>query len=105
MQQRLRCKVADLKLLAERYAYQSNEIDLSEYWPGVVKRGYLTKDELRAVARWKSPRSAGRMESNTEDYVQDSGDWRQLFFPFGDDYFSRFPAFLIPFRFFDCSSR
>jgi len=41
----------------------------------------------------------------TIDCYQEAFDWRQLFFPFGDDYFSRFPAFLIPFRFFDCSSR
>jgi hypothetical protein len=31
----------------------------------------MTKDELRTIARWKAPRSAGYMESNPEDYVRE----------------------------------
>ena len=32
--------------------------------------GFLTLDQLRAVARWKSPRSAERIEKNDDDYVR-----------------------------------
>ena len=35
----------------------------------VRKAGSLNLDKLRAVAQWKAPRSAGRVESNDEGYV------------------------------------
>jgi hypothetical protein len=33
--------------------------------------GHLTKAQLRLVAEWKSPRSAGRVARNPESYVQE----------------------------------
>ena len=37
--------------------------------PRVRQRGYLAKEDLKAVAHWKSPRNAGHVEKNSEDYV------------------------------------
>jgi len=31
----------------------------------------MTKDDLRIVARWKAPRSAGHVEGNSEEYVKE----------------------------------
>ena len=31
----------------------------------------MTKDELRIVAQWKAPRSAGHVEDNPEEYVKE----------------------------------
>ena len=56
--------------LAQRYQYESDEVDLSDLKANIDVRGYLTKAELRTVARWKSPRSAGYMEKNSDDYIQ-----------------------------------
>ena len=37
----------------------------------VQKRGYLTKSELNTVGKWKSPRSAGRIENNERLLVKE----------------------------------
>lgn len=68
---RLRCKTAALKTLARRYEYQASKINLFDLKAGIDARGFLTKADLRAVARWKATRSAGRMEKNSEAYVQE----------------------------------
>lgn len=36
---------------------------------GIQSRGYMTKDELRVVADWKSPRSKPHIEKNSEDFI------------------------------------
>jgi hypothetical protein len=56
---------------SERYFYQSNEADPSHLKLGIYNRGFLTKDDLRMVARWKSPRSSRHIEGNSEDFVQE----------------------------------
>jgi len=55
----------------EKYEYQINETDLMALKPAVNKRGYLTKDELAAIAYWKAPRSSGHAQKNSEDYVSE----------------------------------
>jgi hypothetical protein len=37
----------------------------------VAGRGFMIKDELRIVAQWKAPRSAGHIEDNPEEYVNE----------------------------------
>ena len=52
----------------------------------VLERGYLTKEELHEVARWKSPRRAALTLENTVDFVEDiterafttTDDWTKL---------------------------
>ncbi len=52
----------------------------------VLSRGYLTKDELHEVARWKSPRRAALTLENTDNFIQEitggvftsTDDWTKL---------------------------
>ena len=52
----------------------------------VLGRSYLTKKELREVARWKSPRRAGLTLENTDDFIKEitersftaTDDWTKL---------------------------
>ena len=67
---KLRCRTDQLGKLAQRYRYESDEVDLSALKANIDTRGYLTKAELRKIAYWKSPRSAGYMEKNSDDYIQ-----------------------------------
>lgn len=71
MKPKLRCRTAQLRILAQRYEYESNGIDLLSLKEGIVARGSMTKAELRTIARWKAPRSAGYMEKNSEEYVRE----------------------------------
>lgn len=73
MNPRLRCPLHELPQLARRYqARYSGEDDvLQALSERVSSRGFLTKDDLRAVAPWKSPRSAGRVDANSEEYVRE----------------------------------
>ena len=52
----------------------------------VLVRGYLTKQELHTIARWKSPRRAALTLENTYDFIKEitegafisTGDWTKL---------------------------
>lgn len=68
---KLRCRLAQLGTLARRYEYESSEVNLPDLKADIDDRGYLTKTDLRTVARWKSPRSAGYMETNPDEYIQE----------------------------------
>ena len=63
----------DIKRVAglHRDPYPEEEARLLALKPVIVSRGYLTKDDLGAVAHWKARRSAGRMETNSEHYVRE----------------------------------
>ena len=71
MKPRLKFKIQDLKTIALRYQYTNNENELSHIKPKIQKKGFLTKDQLSAVAQWKSPRSAGKVLNNHKNYVQE----------------------------------
>ncbi|MCK4872418.1 MAG: hypothetical protein KAS72_06810 [Phycisphaerales bacterium] len=65
----LRFKKSEIAAIAHRYAYAISETKLIARRLGVHKRGHLTKNDLRNVAHWKSPRSAYHARKNTEEYV------------------------------------
>ena len=52
----------------------------------VLDRGYLTKQELHTIARWKSPRRAALTLENTNDFINEitegaftsTDDWTKL---------------------------
>ena len=52
----------------------------------VLGRGYLTKQELHTIARWKSPRRAALTLENTDDFIEEiteeaftsTDDWTKL---------------------------
>jgi hypothetical protein len=67
----LRCQESELPSFAERYQYPLQEKTVLGLRSGIVKRGFMTKDELRIIAQWKAPRSSRRMEKNPEEYVKE----------------------------------
>lgn len=71
MAPRLRFPTAETKKIAGRYQYGQDETALVKLRPTVIERGYLRKEELALLAHWKAPRSAGHVQSNSEDYVQE----------------------------------
>ena len=66
---KLRCRQAELNVLAGRYEYDT--FNLGKLRPKVLSQGFLTKDDLRVAAKWKSPRSAIHIEKNTDTYVKE----------------------------------
>lgn len=68
---RLKFRISDIKKIASRYGYPGNEVEILDMRSGVIQRGYLTKSELEKTARWKAPRSAGHVQKNEEEYVQE----------------------------------
>ncbi len=69
MEPRLAFGKSQIPKLAERYEYRLDDQTLEELAPMVRKRGLLTKEELRKVAYWKSPRSSGHARKNDEGFV------------------------------------
>ena len=67
----LRVRSSDVRLLASRYEYGIKADALLALIPEVRKNQCLTKRQLRTVANWKAPRSAGRMEGNHPQYVRE----------------------------------
>ena len=67
----LRCQEDELSLIASRYEYPLQETELLRLRPIILDRRWMTKDELRAIARWKAPRSAGHVETNSDEYVKE----------------------------------
>jgi hypothetical protein len=71
MAPKLRFPEKQLPLFAARYQYPLEEKTVIGLSPIIMKRGYMQKEELRIIAHWKAPRSAGRMENNEEEYVRE----------------------------------
>jgi len=67
----LRFSEPEIARWAGEYSYSRNESDLLLLREAVQQQGHLTKDQLALLAQWKSPRSAGRVASNSEQYVQE----------------------------------
>lgn len=64
-----------IKFWAQRYNYSRNEESLERLKPQIQNVGYLSKEDLWAVARWKAPRSAGYTKKNDEGYVKEITHW------------------------------
>lgn len=71
MTPKLRFDATELANLAERYQYALDDEPLGALKPTITARGWMTKDDLRVVGLWKAPRSAGRIETNSEEYVNE----------------------------------
>jgi hypothetical protein len=71
MNPELRFRKSELPSLAARYEYTKWEEILLDLRAGILNRGWITKGDLRIIARWKAPRSAGYIESNPEEYVRE----------------------------------
>lgn len=71
----LRFPESELKSWANNYDYPRNENVLIDLKNKILKSGYLTKDQLRLIGRWKAPRSAGHIEKNQDEYVKEITYW------------------------------
>lgn len=71
MNPRLRFPETEFSFFAARYQYSRQEPTVLGLRETIIKRGCMTKDDLKIVAQWKAPRSAGHVEENTEDYVKE----------------------------------
>ena len=72
---KLRFSETEIEYWAQRYEYLPEETLLINLRSTVQQAGYLTKEQLRMVARWKAPRSAGHIEKNEEEYVKEITTW------------------------------
>lgn len=70
---KLRLRKSHFAELIQRYKRKHGEKDavLFGLVNGVRSRRYVTKDELRSVCRWKSPRSMGHIEKSSEEFVRE----------------------------------
>lgn len=66
---KLRFNDAKIQHWAEQYDYRQEDAELTALLPRIRNAGSLTLGQLRRVARWKAPRSAGRVEGNDDEYV------------------------------------
>ena len=71
MRLELRFPELHIPAVAERYTNVREDQVVEKLVPRVRKRGCLTRRELHIVARWKAPRSAGRIQSNSDSYVRE----------------------------------
>ena len=92
MTMNLRFPESEINYWANRYTERQREKNRAreEYLTGlksdIQARGYLIKDELREVARWKSPRRAALTLENTDDFIKEitemaftaTDDWTKL---------------------------
>jgi len=72
---KLRFSESEIPTWADKYKCPQEESSLIEISENVRKVGYLTQDQLRFLARWKSPRSAGYVKKNHPDYVKEITSW------------------------------
>lgn len=75
---KLRFPESEIKMWASRYDYPREETDLIDLYSSIQDAGFITKDELRLIAKWKSPRSAVHIENNSENYIKEITRWSFL---------------------------
>ena len=71
----LRFPESEICQWAKKYKIPCIEKELIDLKPEVKQRVYLNKEELRCVARWKSPRRAGDIDKNDDNYVEEITSW------------------------------
>jgi hypothetical protein len=67
----LRFPEADIGRWANKYSYPRKESELLALRDDIQSHGFLTKTQLALLAQWKSPRSAPRIKTNSEEFVQE----------------------------------
>ena len=68
---KLRFKESEISHIAESYKYPRKETQLLELREAVQREGFLNKSQLKLIAQWKAPRSAGHVEKNAQDYIRE----------------------------------
>ena len=67
----LRFPAEEITSRAERYSYRLSNTHLLDRRSEVSREGRLTKALLDQVAQWKSPRSAGHVQNNSDRFVEE----------------------------------
>jgi len=68
---KLRFEESQITNIASRYIYTREEEHLLKLQSQIERKCCLTKDQLRLIAKWKSPRSASHVEKNTHEYIEE----------------------------------
>jgi hypothetical protein len=68
---KLRFEMSAVEHWAGRYSYGRDETDLIGFRESVWTDRGFGKEILRQVAEWKSPRSAGHVERNSEQFIRE----------------------------------
>lgn len=68
---KLRFNESQIKEIASRYEYSRNEDKIIQMRELIQKKGFLNKEQLLLVAKWKSPRSAGHVKKNSNVYIEE----------------------------------
>ncbi|WP_446808912.1 hypothetical protein ACH50O_16865 [Methylomonas sp. 2BW1-5-20] len=67
----LRFPISEVQQWANKYSYPRLETELMGIAPAIQEAGFLTKNQLQDVCTWKSPRSAGHVANNDEEFVKE----------------------------------
>lgn len=67
----LRFQLSDVPTIAARYSSSPHEPTIAALVPVVRRQGYLTRDQLFMLCRWKSARRAGRARQNSASFVEE----------------------------------
>ena len=67
----LRFSPSELGRWARRFSYYRKEQQLLRWRGSVQSAGHLKKSQLRSLAEWKAPRSAGNVEDNAPSFVHE----------------------------------
>jgi hypothetical protein len=65
-----RFQLSDIPAIGARYSYP-HELSVIALAPVIRRQGYLTRDQLFTLCRWKSQRSAARVRSNSPGFVEE----------------------------------
>ena len=68
---KLRLLETELPTLASRYRIDQLEMELLERAPAIRDQGWLSRQDLRELADWKSPRRARDTERNSDQFVKE----------------------------------
>lgn len=67
----MRLKKSEIRLYAQRYSYSMGDFSPIGIQNEVIKKGYITKHELKSLAKWKSRRRANFCDNNDEIFVKE----------------------------------
>ena len=62
---------SEIATYASRYAPARNEEELIDLRNTVQIAGHVTKSQFTALAKWKSPRSAPRVDRNNDEFIKE----------------------------------
>lgn len=69
---RLRLPASELMTHCKDYTYPVSDKPIMAIGEAVRRRGWMEPKELVEVERWKNPRFAGRVESNSPDFITET---------------------------------